>query len=99
MPLAKCSFGMIPLSRHSVDRSPRVFHSSTHNVVRTSCFEVLSACVESRKLFLDESLCMAGGHEVDVWPQFIGDSDLHYWQPFCVCGKRLPPVHTSRELG
>ena len=28
-PLAKCSFGMIPLSRHSVDLSPRVFHSST----------------------------------------------------------------------
>ena len=27
-PLAKCSFGMIPLSRHSVDRSPRAFHSS-----------------------------------------------------------------------
>ena len=54
MPLAKCSFGMIPLSRHSVDRSPRAFHSSTHNVVRASCFEVLSASVESRKLFLDQ---------------------------------------------
>ena len=39
--LAKCSFGMIPLPRHSVDRSPRAFHSSTHNVVRASCFEVL----------------------------------------------------------
>ena len=60
MPLAKCSFGMIPLSRHSVDRSPRAFHSSTHNVVRASCFEVLSASVESRKLFLDVSLCLAG---------------------------------------
>ena len=42
MPLAKCLFGMIPLSRHSVDRSARAFHSSTHNVVRTSCFEVVS---------------------------------------------------------
>ena len=60
VPLAKCSFGMIPLSRHSVDRSPRAFHSSTHNVVRASCFEVLSASVESIKLFLDVSLCSAG---------------------------------------
>ena len=60
MPLAKCSFGIIPLSHHSVDRSPRAFHSSTHNVVRTSCFEVLSASVESRKLFLDVSLFLAG---------------------------------------
>ena len=60
MPLAKCSFGMIPLSRHSVDRSPRAFHSSTHNVVRASCFEVLSASVESRKLFLYVSMCLAG---------------------------------------
>ena len=32
----------------------------THNVVRASCFEVLSASVESRKLFLDGSLCLAG---------------------------------------
>ena len=47
VPLAKCSFGMIPLSRHSVDRSPRVFHSSTHNVVRASCFE--GASVEYNK--------------------------------------------------
>ena len=51
VPLAKCSFGMIPLSRHSVDRSPRVLHSSTHNVVRASCFEVLSACVKTRSCF------------------------------------------------
>ena len=60
VPLAKCSFGMIALSRHSVDRSPRAFHSSTYNVVRASCFEVVSASVESRKLFLDGSLCLAG---------------------------------------
>ena len=53
VPLVKCSFGMIPLSRHSVDRSPRAFHSSTHNMVRASCFE-------SRKLFLDGSMCLAG---------------------------------------
>ena len=27
------------------------------------------------------------GHRVDVLGQFIGGSDLRYWQPFCVCGK------------
>ena len=48
------------MSRHSVDRSSRMFQSSTHNVARVSCFEVLSAFVESRKLFLDGSLCLAG---------------------------------------
>ena len=48
------------LSRHSIDRSPRAFRSSTHNVVRAFCFEVLSASVESRKLFLDVSMCLAG---------------------------------------
>ena len=71
MPLAKCSFGMIPLSRHSVDRSPRAFHSSTHNVVRASCFEVLSASVESRKLFLDGSMCLAGRWS---WSGCLGSS-------------------------
>ena len=65
MPLAKCSFGMIPLSRHSVDRSPRAFHSSTHNVVRASCFEV------SSKLFLDGSLCLAGRWP---WSGYLGSS-------------------------
>ena len=60
MPLAKCSIGMIPLSGNSVDRSPGVFHSCTHNVVRASCFEVLSASVELRKLFLGGSLYLAG---------------------------------------
>ena len=60
VPLVKSSFGIIPLSRHSVDRSPRAFHSSTHNVVRASSFEVLNASVESRKLlFLDGILCFA----------------------------------------
>ena len=55
-----CSFGMIPLLRHSVDRSLRVFHFSTHNVVPASCFEVLSVSIESRNLFLAGSLCLAG---------------------------------------
>ena len=51
---------MIPLSRHSVDRSARAFHSSSNHAVLASCFEVLSASVESRKLFLGGSLCLAG---------------------------------------
>ena len=56
MPLAKCSFGMIPLSRHSVDRSPWAFHSSTHNVVRASCFEVKA--VSGWKPLLGRELAM-----------------------------------------
>ena len=60
VPLVKCSFGMIPLSRPSVDRSPRAFHSYIHNVVRASCFEIVSTYVESIKLFLDGSLYLAG---------------------------------------
>ena len=47
------------MSHHSVDRSPRVVHSSTHNVVRASCFEVLGVSGESRKLFLDGSMSLA----------------------------------------
>ena len=96
MPLVKCSFGMIPLSRHSVDRSPRAFHSSTHNAVRASCFEVLGASVESRNLFLDGSPCMA----VDISDHLLGGSDLRCWQPFDVCGEgRYPLVHASRVVG
>ena len=64
---------MIPLSRHSVDRSPRAFHSSTHNVVRLSCFVVLSDSVESRQLFLDGSLCLVGR-----WP-WSGCLRSSYW--------------------
>ena len=30
----------------------------TNNVVRATCFEVLRASVESRKLFLDGSMCL-----------------------------------------
>ena len=71
VPLAKCSFGMISLSRHSVDRSPRAFYSSTHNVVRASCFEVLSDSVESGKLFLDGSMCLSGRWP---WSGCIGSS-------------------------
>ena len=41
---------MIPLSRHSVDRSQRASHSSTHTMVPASCFEVLRASMESRNM-------------------------------------------------
>ena len=75
----KCSVGMIPLSRHSIDRSSRVFHSSTHNVVRASCFKVLTASVESKSCFWTEGCAWQGvGHGVDVWGQFLGSSDLRY---------------------
>ena len=63
---APLSFQMIPLSRHSVDCPERLFHSYIHNVVRASCFEVLIAFVESRKLFLDGSMCL-----VESWQCFI----------------------------
>ena len=56
--LANCSFWVVPPSRNSVDLSPRAFHSSTHNVVRATCFEVFSASVESIKLFLDGRLLL-----------------------------------------
>ena len=49
----------------SVTPLSRYFHSSIHNiyVVRASCFEMQSASVESRKQFLDGSLCLTG-----CWP-------------------------------
>ena len=100
VPLANCSFEMmIPLSRHSVDRSPRAFHSSTHNVVRAYCFE--TASFESIKLFRDGTCAWQGvGHGVDVSGHLLGGSDLRWRQPFGVCGEGLyPPVHTSRVLG
>ena len=77
VPLAKCSFGMIPLSRHSVDRSPRAFHSSIHNVVRASCFEVLSASVESRKL--DGSLCWMEAWMEAGWKPVLGRALAMEW--------------------
>ena len=86
VPLAKCSFGMIPLSRHSDDRSPRAFQSSTHNVVRASCFEVLSASVESRKLFLDGSLCLAGRWP---WSGCLGSSSLRQRSALAAAFRRM----------
>ena len=86
MPLAKCSFGMIPLSRYSVDRSPRAFHSSTINVVRASCFEVLSASVESIKLFLDVSLCLAGRWS---WSECLGSSSWRQLSALAATFRRM----------
>ena len=62
----------LPLSRHSVDLSPRAFHSSTHTVVRASCFEVVSASVESIMLFWMEACAWQGvGHGLgtSIWMQ------------------------------
>ena len=78
--------GMIPLSRHSVDRSPRAFHSSTYNVVRASCFEVLSAFVESRKLFLDGSLCLAGRWP---WSGCLGSSSWRQRSALAATSRRM----------
>ena len=60
VPLAKCSFGMIPLSRYSVYRSPRAFHPSTHNAVRASCFEVFSALLSQESCFWMEACAWQG---------------------------------------
>ena len=60
VPLAKCSFGMIPLSRYSVYRSPRAFHPSTHNAVRAYCFEVFSALLSQESCFWMEACAWQG---------------------------------------
>ena len=72
-------------------------HSSTHYMVLATFFEVLSASVEPRKLFLDWSLCLAGH-----WPWsgclgsswMIGcylDTSLYYYY-YC----RLRRVHLGQ---
>ena len=86
VPLAKCPFRIIPLSRHSVNRSPRAFHSFTHNVVRASCFEVVSASVESRKLFLDGSLCLTGRWP---WSGCIGSSSWRHRSTLLATFRRM----------
>ena len=69
-------------------------------MVRASCFEVLSASVESRKLFLDVSLWQGVGHGAGVSGHLLAGSDLRCWQPCGVCGGGLsPPVHISGVLG
>ena len=96
VPLAKGSFGMIPLSHHSVDRSPRAFHSFTHNVVRASCF-----LLSQESCFWMEACAWQGvGHGVGVSGHLLGGSDLRCRQPIGVCGEGISlPVHSSRVLG
>ena len=101
MPLAKCSFGMMPLLRHSVDHSPRAFHSSTNNVVRASCFEMLSASVESRKLFLDGSMCFAGRWP---WSVCLGSSSRRQLSALPatfrrMCGGAIPASAYKHGIG
>ena len=63
----------IPLSRYLFGHSRTVVHTYTHNVVRASCVEMISASVESRKRFLYGSLCLArlwsGCIESSSWRQ------------------------------
>ena len=77
MPQAKCSFGMIPLSRHSVDRSPRAFHSSTHNVVRASCFEVLLLS-QGSCFWMEANAWQGVVLEVNLSGRLLGGSDPCY---------------------
>ena len=81
----KCSFGMIPLSYHSVDRSPRAFHSSTHNVVWASRLEVLLLSSQESCFWMEACDWQGVGHGVDVSGHLLGGSDLDCWQPFGVC--------------
>ena len=48
-------------------------------------FDVLSAFVESRKLFQDieDGVCHDVDHGVDVCDKPLGGSDLRYWQHIC----------------
>ena len=34
---------------------------------------------------------------VDVCDQFLGGSDLRYWQPFCVCGGLAIPASAHKQ--
>ena len=62
VPLSNSSFGMIPLSRHLADRSPREFHSSTHNVVRAYRFCWVNASGWKPVLQSSMSMSAAWGH-------------------------------------
>ena len=100
VPLAKCSFGMIPLSPcHAIQL---IVHRGCSTPLPTMWYEniVLIAFVESRKLFPDGSMCLGGRSLAMEWMSVINFCDLRYWQPFCVCGEALsPPVHTCTVLG
>ena len=76
------------------DRSPRVFHSSTNNVVRTSCFEVLCVSVESRKLSLAGRLCLAGRWP---WCGCLGSSSWRHRSALLATFQRMwgAAIHAS----
>ena len=90
MPLAKCSFGMIPLSCHAVDRSPRVLHYSTHNVVRTSCFDVLIML-----LLRQESGFASSRWTFRQWPAIL--SVHHFEKHFVQCWAVIQRSSANRE--
>ena len=101
VPLAKCSFGMIPLSRHSV-----VDHQGRSTPLPTMWYEHL--VLRWLELLLNQEICFwmeacawqGVGHGVGVSGHLRGGSDLRCWRRFGVCGERLSPtVHTRRVLG
>ena len=66
------------------------------NVVRPSCYEVLSAYVEPTKSFLDGSLCLVGRWQMSIsWMQRT--ASLTTFRRMWVGA--IPPVHKSRVLG
>ena len=70
-------------------------------MVRASCFEVARASVESRKRFLDGSLCLAGHWP---WSGCLGSSSWRQRSALLATFRRMwgglsPPVHTGRALG
>ena len=91
VPLAKCSFGMIPLSRHSFDRSPKgvalLYPQCGTNTLfwGVKCLCWGKKAVSGWKPVLGRVLAM----EWNVRGQFIGGSDLLNRQPFWVSGKGL----------
>ena len=71
VPLAKCSFEMIPLSGYSVDRSLRAFHSSTHNLLN----RVLDT-LSYRFLPVFRTVDTSNGWNSQVFPRSIGGINI-----------------------
>ena len=83
-----CAAGQVliwddPLSRHSVDRSPRAFHSSTHNVVRASFSNVYFTFRPSRWFSFSSSITVA---------LFSPGPKVMYTLPSCPAGGSPSPV-------
>ena len=84
VPLTKSSFGMIPLSRHSVDRSPRVFHASTHNVVRSTPYDhLVLRCVTY--------------HWSRTGPPYRRKYDLQNWDQLYGHYRCIPAMHSNEH--